>query len=171
MRNIIGITFIKMTRGHIVEDVMYGRRYSNAFSRHSVLPKFVIYKQDDGTFKITESEYYFQFYDHSDLFSEEQKKEKFVLFDITTKDAMLDEEISNCGESDFIDQIDFCGYWDSIKDKILIYDYNKFRGIYKEQFFIVDINDTSSNTPNGFEYDYEIFLSGYLNQSMELIKI
>lgn len=26
-------------------------------------------------------------------------------------------------------------------------------------------------TENVFEYDYEIFLSGYLNQSLELIKI
>jgi hypothetical protein len=164
--NYFGITFYEITGEQIAQWNMDNDK-PDRFTLD--LFEFVIIAKKDCGHIILNSDEHFQFFRNPGFLNEEQKKEKYILFDISTTDNMLTEEINQTDALGFLEMICFINCWEKIKNDILIHRYNDRIHIASDQFFVTE-TISSYNSYTG-EYDYDIELIGYLNNVSELIRI
>lgn len=67
-----------------------------------LLPKWTINMNEGAKCTLIEAEYYHQFTIHDD-----DNEKEYYLFDLSTSDPLLREEISNAGETDLFNEIDW----------------------------------------------------------------
>jgi hypothetical protein len=164
--NYFGVTFYEMTGEQIAQWNMDNNRPDRF--KMDLFP-FVIKNKKEGGYIITEADACFQFFNDPEFLSEEQKAKKYILFEVSTTDNMLSEEISQGGTFDFLEMICFIDHWEKIKDNILIHEYNNRVTIASDQFFVT--KTTTSHDSYTGEHDYDIELVGYLDREAKLIEI
>ena len=158
--NIFGITFYRLTSKQIAEWNMNNSLPNRL--KMDLFPNVIV--KNEGKYKIQESDFYFQFYTNPDIL--ENPDEKYILFEISTTDNILNEEINQEGEFEFLETIKLIDIWENIKDKILIHDYDSKIVIAQDQFFAVEITTNYDSFTN--DYDYDIEYAGYFDRSFVL---
>lgn len=149
-RTLLEVKCYELTGKQIVE-LKKEQIESNRF--HSeVLPEYCV-RSDNG--KIADCDYYLQFITE-DAISEDE--EKFLLFDASTIDEFLKEEISGCGLDTILEDVDLRPYFNELR-KIDI----SHRRLEPSQYLIIEISYTGGNSYfYSDDWDAEYSIEGVL---------
>lgn len=128
---------------------------------NGLLPRYTFGNEDN----IIDAEYYLQFVG----LSETEENKNFFLFDISTLDDIIDEEIRNLGEEEFLNNFNL----KEIINKLEIKNIEEFKLHCQDvtNYLIIDINyDRYDDFQfGGYEYDISYKLVGYLDKDMNKI--
>lgn len=139
--------------GEIKKQLSYANRFNDKF-----LPDYCI-RQDNG--KVTDSDYYFQFV--------ETGEEKFLLFNVSTIDELLKEEISGAGVDSILKDIDLRPFFKELeilgKDDILKYK------LSPSQYLIIGIEYHECGSWEYPEWEALYSVDGVLTNNLKLIEL
>ena len=149
----------------INENDLYelGQKYKNNPFNH-VHPYTINLKEYNDAAKntIIPSDYYLQFSGHI----KEESPRDFVVFDFSTLDELLLEEVSNSSYEDLFEHVDF----KKILDKFPIVPYKDiYRRLDAPFYLIVEMNYMSSydHFSGATEYDLFVDIIGYLDSNLD----
>ncbi len=146
--HLFGCTFIQITKQQISEDLLF--EYTH-----------IIFK--------SENKYCFRNI-QDDYFLDDIEDENPILFSITMTSPLIQYEIENISQDDFLQEINFAGIFEKEKDNLMIHEYRKNVSHHTEQYFVIEYIDLSGDTAYGYEYDYTINYYGYLEKGTLEIK-
>jgi len=144
-----------------IREISRGREYENAY-----LPTYCV--RDNGF--IDRSESYLQFTGFG-----EKNENEYILFNIVTSDRLLDTEISEVGFEEFINEekINATNFISILKNKFSHkkgYDYIA-HSIFSPEYVVIQLRYFKHHTPDGVDYDFEMELIGYLENSLNFKKL
>lgn len=140
-KTLLGLNIYRLSSNYI-ESVRQLNPQREKFARN--IPTYCV-----ADHKITLSEYHFQF--------TSEGRENWVLFDIDYCHPLIQNEISEIGEENFIDNIDLFQFIrDSIHDLLIFSEEYYKKSIPRPTYLIIEITYMNSYDPHNGEYDCEV---------------
>lgn len=148
--------------GRFIHELRKGQNNPEKVFKH--LPVFTLNTNEKANLQPIIAEYFHQFVGIMD----DERNEKYTYFNLTTKDANLNEEISNSGIEDLFEDFDF--------EKVLsVFEPHSGNDIKNfifphSNYLVIELTYISSYDYHngGYDYDFEIDIIGYLNNNLEI---
>jgi hypothetical protein len=146
-RCLLAIDVVELTGAEIGK---LREQYQHDRYLESVLPKYTINTNNEKG-GIIESAYFLQFTDEGDKI--------YTLFDYSTVDRLLQEEISNCGLDDMLKHCDIRPYLEKFSKQ----NYETFgRNLSSAEYLVIDIEYSGGGYWNEYDVDVDFSVAGVL---------
>jgi len=151
----------------ISDNFIYKLREShpNPQQAFDYLPKYTINTNEKGNNQIIEAEYFLQF---AGCFENTNENPKYLMFDIETLDATLNQEISDAGIDEVFKNIDFKNILSVFKPQT---EEDEMSFVFPNSNYLTfEISyDTSYNNENGYDCEVYYKFIGYLDDIMNVV--
>lgn len=147
---------------NVSEKTLFKLRSYNLNPEHAfdILPEYTFGNNKN----LIEARYYHQF---TGLHEEDCQDREYLFMRFMTLDSSLDYEIQNSGIEEVLSGFDLQRYLSVFTpDKA---DKSLFFNQLKSNYLVLELTHITTYVPEGYDYDLEIDIVGYLNKNLEFV--